>query len=122
MATSTTATQQTAATNGIQDKAASDSIDQVRDLLFGAQMRTVDARIQALEERMLQETTAIRAELRESVKTLENRISTELNKITGQLQADKLDSSALAAGLTDLAARISAPRSQASKQATKAEA
>lgn len=113
-----TAPQQTGATNGIQDRSAGESIDQVRDLLFGAQMRAVDARIQSLEERMMKEAAAIRSEQRESDSSLDARISSELSRITSQLQDDKLDRSALAAGLTDLAKLISAPRSTAGKQAT----
>ena len=110
--------QQTTPTNGIQEKSSPDSIDQVRDLLFGAQMRAVDARIQSLEERMLAETTAIRAEMRDSIAKLDERISSELSRLTSQLQSDKLDRSLLASGLTDLANRITADRGAAGKQAT----
>jgi Skp family chaperone for outer membrane proteins len=161
---------------------APEGIDQVRDLLFGGQMRMVDARIQSLDDRFAHETTAMRtdferkiaeldssikkelsrhaerlvsettkrvddlkalsAEMRESVKSLEKRhgnleeaagladadlrdnllkqsaaisnelartserITSQLDRITTQLQADKLDSSALVTGLTDLAARL----------------
>ncbi|MGK2961014.1 MAG: hypothetical protein ACSLFK_02570 [Gemmatimonadaceae bacterium] len=108
--------QQPNPTNGIQDKPSADSIDQVRDLLFGAQMRAVDARIQALEERMLQETAAIRAMLQDSVKGLDSRLSTELSSVTTRLQGDKMDRSALAAGLTDLAGRIAGPQASSGKQ------
>jgi hypothetical protein len=99
--------QQTGATNGVQEPASADSIDQVRDLLFGAQLRSVDARIQKLEESMRAEAAAIRAEMRESVSTLDSRISSELSRLTSQLQSDKMDRSALAAGLTELAKKIS---------------
>jgi hypothetical protein len=113
-----TTQQQTGLTNGVQDKSSSESIDQVRDLLFGAQMRTVDARIQALEERMLKEVATLRAEMRESVSTLDTRISNELSRITAQLTDDKLDRSLIASGLTDLANRISAAGTNAGKKAT----
>ena len=109
--------QQTGMTNGVQDKAPTDSIDQVRDLLFGAQMRAVDARIQSLEERMRAEAAAIRAEMRESVSALDARISSELGRLTSQLQSDKMDRSALAAGLTDLAKRISGEGANSATQA-----
>ena len=166
-------------------QAAPEGIDQVRDLLFGGQMRMVDARIQSLDERLAHETSAMRAELdrqiteldnaikkelarhaerlasertkrvddlkalsaelRDSLRSLEkrhnnleeaagladadlrdnlvkqgaalsadlartsDRIGSELERITTQLQADKLDSSTLVAGLTDLASRLAGP-------------
>ena len=162
-----------------------ESIDQVRDLLFGGQMRMVDARIQSLDERLAHETSAMRAdferqvsdldeamkkelarygerlvaertkrvddlkalsaELRDSLRSLEKRHQTleeaagqadaelrdhllkqgasfsadlartseklagDLDRITSQLQSDKLDSAALVAGLTDLAGRLGKP-------------
>ena len=114
--------QQTGLTNGVQDKSPADSIDQVRDLLFGAQMRAVDARLQNLDERMRQEAAAIRAEMRDSVTALDTRISTELSRLTSQLQSDKMDRTALAAGLTDLAKRIAGDQGTGGKQATSPEA
>jgi hypothetical protein len=174
---------QTQSANGSPSEAARESIDQVRDLLFGSQMRMVDARIQSLDERLNHETSSLRAdfdrritdldgtirnelvqhasrldserakrveelkglgaELRELVKSLDDRhrafaqasgqadselrdhlmtqdakftadltktgerISTELDRITNGLRADKLDVAALVAGLTDLAGRLS---------------
>ena len=168
--------------NGAAAQPAPEGIDQVRDLLFGGQMRMVDARIQSLDERLSHETGAMRAdferqiteldnsikkelarhserlvaertkrvddlkalsaELRDSLRSLEkrhnnleeaagladadlrdnmikqgaalsadltktsDRLASELDRITSQLQADKLDSSALVTGLTDLAARL----------------
>ncbi len=110
------APQQPNPTNGIQETGSADSIDQVRDLLFGAQMRTVDARIQALEQKMLEETAAIRAMLQESLKGLDGRLSSELSTVTTRLQSEKMDRSALAAGLSELANRISGPQPGPGKQ------
>ena len=174
--------QKTKSVNGTPADPPPESIDQVRDLLFGGQMRMVDSRIQSLDERLLHETSALRAEferqigdldgsikkelarhaerlaserakrvedlkalnteLRESLKVLERRhqsleetagladaelrdhlvknaaafsselartserITGELQRITSQLQSEKLDSAAIAAGLTDLAAKL----------------
>jgi hypothetical protein len=179
--------------NGVASQPAPDGIDQVRDLLFGGQMRMVDARIQSLDERLAHETSALRsefdrqiaeldtgikkelarhadrlvsesakriddmkalsAEVRDSLRSLEKRhnsleeaagmadvdlrdsmlkhsaalsadlaraserLGSELDRITGQLQSDKLDSSALVAGLTDLAARLGGPSSPPKKAA-----
>jgi hypothetical protein len=186
------AAQQKKNDNGATSHPPPESIDQVRDLLFGGQMRMVDARIQSLDERLAHETTAMRAdferqvteldsaikkelarhserlvaertktvddlkalsaELRDSLRSLEkrhttleeaagladaelrdhllkqgasfsndlartsDRLSSELNRITTQLQADKLDSSALAAGLTELAGKLGGPAAQPVKK------
>lgn len=179
--------------NGAAAQPAPESIEQVRDLLFGGQMRMVDARIQSLDERLAHETSSMRAdferqiteldgaikkelarhaerlvaertkrvddlkalsaELRDSLRSLEKRhntleeaagladadlrdhlmkqgatfnseltrtserLSTELDRITSQLQADKLDASALVSGLTELAGRIAPASAQGKKQA-----
>ena len=179
--------------NGAAAQPAPESIEQVRDLLFGGQMRMVDARIQSLDERLAHETSSMRsdferqiteldnaikkelarhaerlvaertkrvddlkalsAELRDSLRSLEKRhttleeaagladadlrdhlikqgatfnseltrtserLSTELDRITSQLQADKLDASALVSGLSELAGRIAPVSAQGKKQA-----
>lgn len=178
--------------NGPAAQPAPESIEQVRDLLFGGQMRMVDARIQSLDERLAHETSSMRsdferqiteldnaikkelarhaerlvaertkrvddlkalsAELRDSLRSLEkrhngleeaagladadlrdhllkqganfsneltrtsDRLSSELDRITSQLQADKLDASSLVAGLTELAGRIAPASAQGKKQ------
>jgi hypothetical protein len=179
--------------NGAPTQPTGESIEQVRDLLFGGQMRMVDARIQSLDERLAHETSSMRAdferqiteldsaikkelarhaerliaertkrvddlkalsaELRDSLRSLEKRhtnleeaagmadadlrdhllkqganftnelartsdkLSTDLDRITSQLQADKLDASSLVAGLTELAGRIAPAPAQGKKQA-----
>ena len=181
--------------NGAAAPPAAEGIDQVRDLLFGGQMRMVDARIQSLDERLAHETNAMRAEferqiteldnsikkelarhterlvaertkrvddlkalsaeLRDSLRSLEkrhngleeaagladadlrdnlvkqgaalaadlgrtsDRITAELNRITTQLQTDKLDASALVTGLTDLAGRLGGAPGTAAKRSTR---
>jgi hypothetical protein len=186
------APQKTTQANGAQAEPPRESIDQVRDLLFGSQMRMVDARIQSLDERLQHEASVMRAdfdkrladldstmreefsqhserlnterakrvedlkalsaELKDSLSSLERRhqslekaagaadaelrdhllkqsaalsteiattskrLSAELDRITGDLQNEKMDATALAAGLTDLAGRIGATVKQASKK------
>jgi F0F1-type ATP synthase membrane subunit b/b' len=58
-----TATESAGSDNGAIHDGSTESIDQVRDLLFGSQLRTVNTRIQNLDERLRQEATAIRSEL-----------------------------------------------------------
>jgi hypothetical protein len=185
--------QKTKPANGTPPDPPPESIDQVRDLLFGGQMRMVDSRIQGLDDRLLHETSALRVEferqlgdldgsikkelarhaerlasertkrvedlkalnteLREALKALERRhqsleetagladaelrdhlvknaasfsselartserITGELQRITTQLQSEKLDSAAIAAGLTDLAAKLTGSQTSGKKSA-----
>ena len=181
--------------NGAVAPPPAEGIDQVRDLLFGGQMRMVDARIQSLDERLAHETSAMRAEferqiseldnsikkelarhserlvaertkrvddlkalsaeLRDSLRSLEkrhngleeaagladadlrdnlvkqgaalahdlsrtsDRLASELDRITTQLQTDKLDATALVAGLTELAGRLGGTPTAAAKRNTR---
>ena len=48
-----------------------ESLDQVRDILFGGQMRMVDARLRSLEERIVLEQTTLRNDLIRKITELE---------------------------------------------------
>ena len=75
-----------------------ESLDKVRDILFGGQMRAVEARLQGLEERIMREQAAIRSELtkqladvdasaKRDAQTLSERITAERTKRTEELKA-----------------------------------
>ena len=75
-----------------------ESLDQVRDILFGGQMRMVDARLRSLEERIALEQTTMRNELGRKITELEEaskkefathaeRLSTERAKRADDLKA-----------------------------------
>ncbi len=93
--------QETPARDGLSGKGA-ESIDQVRDLLFGAQMRTFDSQIQSLTDRMMKETAELRADLERRIADLQQN----LERTAVELRAGKLDSAALASGLTELAKKL----------------
>ena len=78
--------------------AAPESLDKVRDILFGGQMRAVESRLQGLEERIMREQSAMRtdfakqlADLDASAKrdsqTLGERLAAERTKRTEELKA-----------------------------------
>ncbi|MDH5234878.1 MAG: hypothetical protein OEW77_07940 [Gemmatimonadota bacterium] len=48
-----------------------ESLDQVRDILFGGQMRTVETRLRSVEERLSREQQALRTELLKKLETLD---------------------------------------------------
>jgi methyl-accepting chemotaxis protein len=75
-----------------------ESLDQVRDILFGGQMRMVDARLRSLEERIALEQTTLRNDLSKKIAELEeaskkefaahaDRLSTERAKRADDLKA-----------------------------------
>jgi hypothetical protein len=75
-----------------------ESLDQVRDILFGGQMRMVDARLRSLEERIALEQSTMRNELSRKITELEEaskkefaahaeRLSTERAKRADDLKA-----------------------------------
>jgi hypothetical protein len=67
-----------------------ESLDKVRDILFGGQMRAVDGRLQALEERMLHEQAQMAAAHAGQVASLEADMRRELQSLTEQLSADRV--------------------------------
>ncbi|HEV8365512.1 MAG TPA: hypothetical protein VGQ52_18480 [Gemmatimonadaceae bacterium] len=62
-----------------------ESLDQVRDILFGGQMRMVDSRLRGLEERLFQEQSALRNDFQRKLGDLEVSVKKELAG-----QADRL--------------------------------
>ena len=75
-----------------------ESLDQVRDILFGGQMRMVDTRLRGLEDRIAQEQATLRNELERKIAELEKssqkemaaqaeRLATERTKRADELKA-----------------------------------
>ena len=62
-----------------------ESLDQVRDILFGGQMRMVESRLRGLEERIMQEHKAMRTESVRKIADVEEASKKELAN-----QADRL--------------------------------
>jgi chromosome segregation ATPase len=92
-------------TNGAAAQPAPESIDQVRDLLFGSQMRMVDARIQSLDQRLSHESGVMRADFERQITELDSAIKKELARYGERLAAERAkrvdDLKALSAELRD---------------------
>lgn len=67
-----------------------ESLDKVRDILFGGQMRAVEGRLQALEERLLQEQAQMRADLGKQLAGVEAEARRELQSLAEQVAADRV--------------------------------
>jgi len=68
------------------------NIDQVRDLLFGGNMRDYDKRFKRLEDRFSQENLSFREEMFERVKALEERLDTEIDALTEKARLERQES------------------------------
>ncbi len=66
-----------------------ESLDQVRDILFGGQMRMVDARLRGLEERIALEHTTLRNDLSRKVAELDDASKREFAAQAERLSAER---------------------------------
>ena len=78
--------------NGASNDAAAEqpeSLDQVRDILFGGQMRMVDTRLRGLEERISLEHTTLRNDLSRKIAELEEASKKEFAAHAERLSAER---------------------------------
>lgn len=94
------------ATDGKLNSSAGESIDQVRDLLFGAHMRGFESQLQSLTERMTKENAALRADFERNITELKHN----LEQTATDVRSKKLDSTALAAMLNEMAKKLGEQR------------
>jgi hypothetical protein len=71
------------------DEAQPESLDKVRDILFGSQMRAVETRLQGLEERLRREHEAMRADFARQVESLDGFIRSETQALSERLAAER---------------------------------
>jgi hypothetical protein len=66
-----------------------ESLDQVRDILFGGQMRMVDARLRSLEDRLLQEQASLRTDMNRLVNELDAAVKRDLAQHADRLATER---------------------------------
>jgi hypothetical protein len=66
-----------------------ESLDKVRDILFGGQMRAVESRLQGLEERLRQENEVLRADFAKQSEALDAFIRSEVQILGERLAAER---------------------------------
>jgi DNA repair exonuclease SbcCD ATPase subunit len=66
-----------------------ESLDKVRDILFGGQMRAVETRLQGLEERLRGENEALRADFARQTESLDAFIRSEIQVLGDRLAAER---------------------------------
>jgi DNA repair exonuclease SbcCD ATPase subunit len=65
------------------------NVDQIRDILFGAQMRDYEQRFSRLEERVLNESDALRSETNNRLDALEDYIKQEVSSLVDQISNER---------------------------------
>lgn len=70
-----------------------DSVDQIRDILFGAQVRKYEQKFDQLEEIIKKEVSSLGDNTRKTIETLENYTKKELSSIVAQLKDEKTERS-----------------------------
>jgi hypothetical protein len=73
----------------LADAASSSNIDQLRDIIFGGQMREYERRFVRMEERMAKELADVREEVRDRSKALEQYIRDEVESVMVELRANE---------------------------------
>ena len=70
------------------DNASGGSVDKIRDILFGAQMREYDRRFTRLEDRLIKEASDLRDDTRQRFDTLEGFIQSEFAALSDRLKSE----------------------------------
>lgn len=69
-------------------QATQESLDKVRDILFGSQMRDQDRRFVQIEEKVAAELAAFREETRKGIRSVEEFVTAELSALASRLTAE----------------------------------
>jgi hypothetical protein len=80
-----------AGTPAAPDATGAASIDKVRDILFGNQVREFERRFARLEERIIKETIDLKEDVRNRVEALEQYTKKEMESLADHLKADHDD-------------------------------
>jgi DNA anti-recombination protein RmuC len=66
-----------------------ESLDKVRDILFGGQMRAVESRLQGLEERIMREQAAMKTDFNKQLADLDAGAKRDTQTLTDRLGAER---------------------------------
>jgi hypothetical protein len=118
-----TATPETRGAEPADDQSGGASLDKVRDILFGVQMREYDRRLSRLEERLVKETTDLKEDLRRRLEALDSYVRRETDSLADRFtteRAERSDSERnLARDLQDTAASFDRRTGQIDEQLAK---
>jgi DNA anti-recombination protein RmuC len=90
----------------LPNDAAPESLDKVRDILFGGQMRAVESRLQGLEERIMREQATMRSDFNKRLADVDTTAKHDIQTLNDRLTAERTkraeDLKALSAELKDV--------------------
>lgn len=72
-----------------QDTNEINSLDKVRDILFGNQMREVEKRFTRLEERLINDSLSLREETKKRLDVIENYLKQEIESLSDRLRSEQ---------------------------------
>lgn len=67
------------------------SVDQIRDILFGPQIREMERKLARLEERLAKEVTDLRGDFKQRLEALETYSREEIDAVSRALEVEKKD-------------------------------
>ena len=74
---------------GVDHASDTGSVDKIRDIIFGNQMRDYNKRFTNLEERILQEIRELRDETKNRLDTMQSYIQKEIDSLSNRLNAEQ---------------------------------
>ena len=74
----------------VMNESQPESLDKVRDILFGSQMRAVESRLQGMEERLRREHESMRSDFDRQNESLDSLIRSEVQGLTERLSAERI--------------------------------
>lgn len=89
--------QATAATDGPGETVA--SVDKIRDIIFGSQIKNYEARFARLEESLVRETAELKDLMRKRFESIESFFKTESEALAARLRAEKEERASLLSNL-----------------------
>ncbi|NKC11855.1 MAG: hypothetical protein GKR94_06530 [Gammaproteobacteria bacterium] len=79
---------------------ASQNVDQIRDILFGGQMRDYERRFARMEEESAKELARVREDMDKRLKALQQLVAKEVDALSDRLKADARDNKVAQAALS----------------------
>lgn len=84
----------------VANSVADESLDKVRDILFGAQSREFERRFALLEEDLLRKTAEAREEARQRLETLEAYLRQEVEQLSERIETEQAERAKMIHGLS----------------------
>lgn len=75
--------------NTVKSTSANGNVDQIRDILFGSQMKDYERKFARLEERILQEVSSLKEESNKRLDSLQAFITREVDSLSNKIKTER---------------------------------